>query len=234
MNLVESTEATEPAVTSYEFATQAGVAAPSQSFQQLVQSDFVAWSRLWSDDTRRTRGLAWWKTCFRLWLNYCGLRATVLYRMSHALHRARMPLLPGMVARLNLTLHGLDIPASVSIGPGLYIPHPVGTVVTAKRIGANLTLISGITIGMRNERAFPRIGDNVFIGAGARILGGITIGDNVQIGANAVVLKDVPSGATAVGVPARIISDVSNKERDIVPTADEGQAGALATDQRES
>jgi serine O-acetyltransferase len=70
---------------------------------------------------------------------------------------------------------------------------------------------------MRNEHAFPKIGDNVFIGAGARILGGITIGDNVQIGANAVVLKDVPSGATAVGVPARILANADNKERDTVP-----------------
>lgn len=128
----------------------------------------------------------------------------MLFRLSHQLWRMGVPILPGILTRLNITLHGFDVPYSVHIGPGLYVPHPVGTVITARSIGRNLSLISGITIGMRHEPAFPIIGDNVFIGAGARVLGGIVIGDNVQIGANAVVLNDVPANSTAVGVPARI------------------------------
>jgi serine O-acetyltransferase len=131
-----------------------------------------------------------------------GLRATILYRVSHALHRSGIRVLPGIVGRLNAMLHGIDIPPSVPIGPGLYIPHPFGTVVMARRIGAGTTLVSCVTIGMRNEPTFPVIGDNVYVSAGARVLGGITIGNNVAIGANAVVLRDVPDDHVAVGVPA--------------------------------
>ena len=74
----------------------------------------------------------------------------------------------------------------------------------AHRIGSNVTLVHGITIGMRNVRGFPTIADDVFIGAGARVLGEIRVGEGAKIGANAVVLTDVPAGATAVGVPAEI------------------------------
>ena len=75
----------------------------------------------------------------------------------------------------------------------------------AQSIGRNASIISCVTIGMRGEWAFPSLGDGVFLGAGARILGGITIGDGASIGANAVVLSDIPAGATAVGVPARVL-----------------------------
>jgi hypothetical protein len=110
-----------------------------------------------------------------------------------------------MLHRRNIRKYGLDISPSVPIGPGLYIPHPVATVVAARKIGANVSLISSITIGMRNRREFPIIGDNVTIGTGARVLGGITIGDNALIGANAVVTIDVPANSTAVGIPAHIL-----------------------------
>jgi serine O-acetyltransferase len=72
-------------------------------------------------------------------------------------------------------------------------------------MGENVSIIAAVTLGLRNEHAFPVIGDRVFIGAGARVLGGIAIGDDAVIGANAVVIEDIPAGATAVGVPARII-----------------------------
>lgn len=166
-------------------------------FADLVASDVAAWSRQWSPGAGS--GVV---AGARLLWGQVGFRATVLYRLSHALHSRGIRALPGSVARLNLMLHGLDIPAAVAIGPGLYIPHPVGTVVMAQRIGAGAALISCVTIGMRNEHAFPVIGDRVFVGAGARVLGGITIGDDVMIGANAVVLSDVPNGCVAVGVPA--------------------------------
>ena len=74
-----------------------------------------------------------------------------------------------------------------------------------ERIGRNCSVIASTTLGLRNDRAFPEIGDGVFIGAGARILGGVRVGDGARIGANAVVIADVPAGATAVGVPARIV-----------------------------
>ncbi len=177
-------------------------APPRLALCRLMRSDMEAWERVFGGSGGHgSPAQPGWKM---VW-DYAGLRATLLYRVSHALWQSRIPALPGIVGRLNLSLHGLDIPASVEIGPGLYLPHPVGTVVMAQRIGARVSLITAITIGMRQTRAFPTLGDDVFVGAGARILGGVTIGDGASVGANAVVLTDVPPGATAIGVPAKII-----------------------------
>src|SRR2546423_12783870 len=103
-----------------------------------------------------------------------------------------------------MLLHGVEISSAVPIGPGLYIPHPRGMVLMARRIGANCSFIHACTLGMRETWDFPVLGDGVFVGAGARVLGGIELGDGCAVGANAVVIKDVPAGATAVGVPATI------------------------------
>ena len=175
----------------------------------LIASDIRAWHRIWyrprySDPANPPSLRRYWRESLHLVWAFPGLRAAITFRISYGLKRRRIPALPQMVAAWNLSAHGLDIPSHIEIGPGLYIPHPVGNVVMASRIGANVTLVSCITIGMRGENGFPTIGDNVYIGAGARVLGGIHIGDDASIGANAVVLKDVPPGATAVGVPAVI------------------------------
>jgi serine O-acetyltransferase len=93
----------------------------------------------------------------------------------------------------------------------LYIPHPVGTVIGATKIGHNATILQGVTLGAKEidisylPANRPTIGDNVTIGAGAKVLGGINIGDNVTIGANAVVTKSLPDNVVAAGVPAKII-----------------------------
>lgn len=170
----------------------------------LIRADVGSWKKIWHCDASAPAPRRLFDSLKLIW-NYSGLRATLLYRFSHAIWRKRIPALPGILGRMNLTLHGFDVPPSVPIGPGLYIPHPVGTVIMAKSIGANVSIISGVTIGMREKPLFPIINDNVFIGAGARILGDITIGSGANIGANAVVLNNVPTSATAVGVPARII-----------------------------
>ena len=185
-------------------AAPASEALPPLGMRQLMAADIAVWTRMWCHDAAPTPAQRRRQALKVVWLQ-CGLRATLLYRLSHGLWKSHVPALPGMLARLNLTLHGLDIPPSVAAGPGLYIPHPVGTVVMAAWIGSNVSLISGITIGMRSEYAFPTLADNVFVGAGARILGGITVGEGACIGANAVVVKDVPAGATAVGVPAKLL-----------------------------
>lgn len=101
-----------------------------------------------------------------------------------------------------MLLSGVEISCAMEIGPGLYLPHPYGSVLMAERIGANATFTHAVTVGMRDVWEFPIIGDGVFVGAGARLLGGIHLGDGCSIGANAVVLHDVPAGATAIGVPA--------------------------------
>ncbi|MEI7554625.1 DapH/DapD/GlmU-related protein [Candidatus Chlorohelix sp.] len=173
------------------------------SFRDFARGDIRAWEKIWlrrkfAEDRITRLDIA------KLIWNYAGLRATLLHRVGYALKRRRVRIIPGIISMMNITLHGFDVPSSVEIGPGLYVPHPVGVVIMARQIGANVTLANSITIGMRNTPEFPLIGDNVFIGAGARILGGIRIGDNAQIGANAVVIKDVPAGAIAVGVPAQI------------------------------
>lgn len=144
------------------------------------------------------------KTLKLLWQHF-PLQAMALYRFGAWCKRNRIPILPGLMQRLLFLIYGLEISTSMNCLGGLYIAHPNGTVINAANIGKNCTIIASVTIGMRNEWAFPVIGENVFIGAGARVLGGIHVGDGAVIGANAVVIHDVPPGATVVGIPARVI-----------------------------
>ena len=139
-----------------------------------------------------------------LW-RHPALWATMLYRMAHwcTVHRVRV--VPSLLEKLNLLLFGLQITSSMPVGPGLYIAHPSGMVIVARRIGANASLIHACTLGMRDTHDFPELGDGILVGAGARVLGGVVLGDGCSVGANAVVIRDVPAGATAVGVPARIV-----------------------------
>jgi serine O-acetyltransferase len=113
--------------------------------------------------------------------------------------------------------------ATPHIGPGLFVAHGYSTTLAAERIGANCYVHQCVTIGWdyRSERA-PIVGDDVFIGAGAVIVGAVTIGDGARIGSNAVVLCDVPAGATAVGVPARVFQ----RAGDVVPLRLDESAGS--------
>lgn len=149
--------------------------------------------------------LVTFKTAVKLLFRHMPLRAIFLYRLSYWCHAKRVRLMPSFLLRLISLFYGLEITVTQEIGGGLYIAHPYGTVIMPERIGKNCSIISNVTIGLRNERSFPVIGDNVFIGAGARILGGICIGDRVKVGANAVVIQDVPDDVTVVGIPAKVI-----------------------------
>ena len=134
-----------------------------------------------------------------------GSLCTVLYRLMRALGRWRLGALGAMVYKLNAFLTRAVIGRGAEFGPGLIVLHSVGLVVnTAVRGGANVVLEGSVTIGAEKGRS-PVLGDNVFIGAGARIIGGVSVGSDARIGANAVVVKDVPAGATAVGVPAKVV-----------------------------
>ena len=146
-----------------------------------------------------------WKTTLKLLWQYMSLRALFWFRFGSWCSSKGIPGMKGITQRLIYRSYGLEISPGTDIGGGLYIAHPIGTVIYAKHIGQNCTITASVTIGMGNEWEFPVIGDNVFIGAGARVLGGICVGDGAVIGANAVVLDDVPAGATVVGVPARLV-----------------------------
>ena len=139
---------------------------------------------------------------FRLLARHMSLRAMFWYRFGSWCSQKRIPGMKGAIQRFLYRAHGSEISPGTDIGGGLYIAHPIGTVIFARHIGTNCTIISSVTIGLRKGWDFPVIGDNVYIGAGARVLGGIHVGDGAVIGANAVVIYDVPAGATVVGVPA--------------------------------
>jgi serine O-acetyltransferase len=141
-----------------------------------------------------------------LFWRYLPLRATVWFRIGGFLRDVGVKGGALLVQHRLLSRYGLDLPTLVPVEGGLYIPHPVGTIVMAERIGANVTIVGAVTLGARNG-AWPTIEDGAYVGAGARVLGGITVGAGALIGANAVVLDDVPAGATAVGIPAKVVGE---------------------------
>jgi serine O-acetyltransferase len=141
-------------------------------------------------------------------LFYPGLHAVMAYRLTNALGRMKVPLLPRFISQLARFFTGIEIHPGARIGRGLFIDHGMGVVVGETAIlGDNVTLFQGVTLGGTGKetgKRHPTVGDNVVIGAGAKVLGNITIGDNSYVGANAVVLRDVPRNSTVVGVPGHI------------------------------
>ena len=134
-----------------------------------------------------------------------------LYRWSHALHRRGVRRLPDLLNGLNRRLNGIEIHPMAEIGEDLVVVHPVGIVIGGHcRIGNHVMINQGVSLGYRRGPVpgdgHPTIEDEVVIGAGAKVLGPITIGRGAVIGANAVVLESVPPYATAVGIPARVVS----------------------------
>ncbi|MDD5072837.1 MAG: serine O-acetyltransferase [Candidatus Omnitrophica bacterium] len=149
------------------------------------------------------------KSTFEVILLYSGLHAIIYYRMSHALYRAGVPLLPRMISQYARFLTGIEIHPGAEIGKGLFIDHGMGVVIGETAIiGDNVTLYQGVTLGGTGKekgKRHPTLGNNVVVGTGAKVLGNIKIGNDVLIGANAVVVKDVPDDSTVVGVPGRIV-----------------------------
>lgn len=140
-----------------------------------------------------------------------SLRMMLWFRLARWCKAKRIPAVPGLMYQLVFHRFGAELRLDTPIGGGLYIAHPAGVVISPDSMGENCSVISAVTIGMRNEYAFPKIGDRVFIGAGARILGNITVGDDVQVGANSVVIKDTAAGSTVVGIPGKVISVYGEK-----------------------
>ena len=132
-----------------------------------------------------------------------GTFAGFIFRMQERLVEFRLPVLALVAHLVNKWLNGCVIGTRASFGDGLVLAHPIGIVINSSvRAGTNLVLESGVVIGDNRGRS-PTIGDDVFVGSGAKILGGVTIGSGARIGANAVVMHDVAPGATVFGIPAR-------------------------------
>lgn len=168
------------------------------------------WARLRRDldRLRRAKGRGLLFTLVDALLLDSGFQALVAHRLAHALVRRRVPLLPAVCRRWAIGACGVDILPRADIGGGCIVAHGLGLVIGGYTvIGEDATLLHGVTLGevRFDEIDYPRLGDRVTVGAGAAVLGGITVGDDATIGAGSVVLADVPAGARVAGVPARIV-----------------------------
>ena len=140
---------------------------------------------------------------------YSGLHAIWFHRISHALYKRGWVLIPRMISNLARFLTGIEIHPVARIGRRLFIDHGMGIVFgETTEIGDNCTIYHGVTLGGTGKdtgKRHPTLGNNVLIGAGAKVLGPVYIGDNVRVGAGSVVLKNLPANCTAVGVPAEVV-----------------------------
>lgn len=141
---------------------------------------------------------------------YPGVHALFGHRVSHWLWRHRARLTARALAELTRMLTGVDIHPGAALAPGVFIDHATGVVIgETAEVGADVTIYQGVTLGgtsLDKGKRHPTIGDRVVIGAGAQVLGPVTIGHDSQIGANAVVVKPVPPGSVVVGVPGQVIA----------------------------
>ncbi len=142
-------------------------------------------------------------------LMYPSFKAVIIYRLSHKLYLKGHFVLARWLCEKAKRKTGIEIHPGATIGNGLFIDHGSGVVIGETAVvGDNCTMFHGVTLGGTGKekgKRHPTIGNNVFIGSGAKILGNIVIGDNVKVGANAVVLKNVEKNATVVGIPAAVV-----------------------------
>lgn len=156
------------------------------------------------------------KSKFELFFNYPGLIAIVHYRIAHFLHKKNFKFLARIIMGWNQFLTNIDIHPAAQIGHRVFIDHGIGVVIGETAIvGDDVTIYQGVSLGgvsLQKTKRHPTLESGVIVGAGAKILGDITIGENAKIGANSVVIKDVPKDSTAVGVPARIITHHTHQD----------------------
>lgn len=154
------------------------------------------------------------KSMFEVFLCYPGFHAVMLYRLHHKLYMKKLFLLSRIISQITRSLTGIEIHSGAIIGKKLFIDHGMGVVIgETAEIGDNVTIYHGVTLGGTGKdkgKRHPTVGNDVIIGAGAKLLGPIKIGNGAKIGANSVVLKDVLPNATAVGIPARSVVPKEN------------------------
>jgi serine O-acetyltransferase len=152
---------------------------------------------------------------------YPGLHALVMHRGAHWLWMRDLRWLARFVSQFSRWLTGIEIHPGAKVGNAVFIDHGMGVVIgETAEVGDGCTIYQGVTLGgtslAKGAKRHPTLGRNVVVGAGAKVLGGFIVGDNAAIGSNAVVTKPVPPGATAVGIPARIIQAEDSARREEV------------------
>jgi serine O-acetyltransferase len=168
------------------------------SLLQIIHEDFRR-KALWCYEATDRRSM------FKAFCSDGGT-AMVLYRLMQWCGHRRLRLLEMILNKLNAVMCNCIIGRGAEFGPGLVLIHSTGVVINGSvRGGSGIHIEHQVTIGA-DQRISPTIGDEVFIGAGAKIIGNVKVGNGARIGANAVVIEDVPQGRTAVGVPARLVS----------------------------
>jgi serine O-acetyltransferase len=151
---------------------------------------------------------------------YPGLHALILHRRAHWCWNHGFKWLGRFISHLSRGLTGIEIHPGAKIGERVFFDHAMGVVVgETAEIGDGCTIYQGVTLGgtslYKGTKRHPTLGKNVVVSAGAKVLGGFEVGDNAKIGSNAVVIKPVPAGATAVGIPARIIPSKTGESADV-------------------
>ncbi|RDU24416.1 serine O-acetyltransferase [Anaerosacchariphilus polymeriproducens] len=148
------------------------------------------------------------RTKLEVFILYPCIHALIAYRIANFLYRHKLFLIARVISQISRFFTGIEIHPGATIGKGLFIDHGMGVVIGETAIiGDNVTIYHGVTLGGtgkdKGKKRHPTVGNNVVIGAGAKVLGSIYVGDGAKIGANSVVLKDVVSQSTAVGAPAK-------------------------------
>lgn len=148
------------------------------------------------------------RSALEVLLCYSGVHALAFHRLAHRLWRHGWVTSARLVSHMGRFLTGIEIHPAARIGPGLFIDHGMGVVIgETAEVGENVTILQGVTLGgtsLKREKRHPTLGDNVVVGAGAKVIGAFKIGDNSRIGAGSVVVREVPPNSVVVGVPGRV------------------------------
>lgn len=149
------------------------------------------------------------KSYIEVLLCYPGLHAIMLHRVAHFLYKLKVPLIPRLINYFSRFLTGIDIHPGAKIASEVFIDHGTGVVIgETAEVGKGCLIFQGVTLGgtgKESGKRHPTLKEHVVVGAGAKVLGNITIHSNVRIGAGSVVMKDVPEGCTVVGIPGRVV-----------------------------
>ncbi len=160
------------------------------------------------------------RTAWEVLTCYPGLHAVIFHRMAHACWIHGFQWLGRFISHIARALTGIEIHPGAKIGNRVFFDHAMGVVVgETAEIGDGCTIYQGVTLGgtslYKGAKRHPTLGKNVVVSAGAKVLGGFEVGDGAKIGSNALVIKPVPAGATAVGIPARILESKSGESADV-------------------